>query len=119
MKKDIVMDFCANAVVNETFYEVMLEMNNQDHFCPKYNKALDICGYWNFKTLDDVETFVEKCADYIADTYKVDLGHTINYWEKDKNLGAQIRIFFEDDKSLCFIDGRISRRNTFQVFHFD
>ena len=116
MNKEIIKKFNANVVADMKFFIVNLNMENQHYYANRYPKAFDVCGYFNFSTIDDVESYMEKATDYIADAYKLDLGYSVRYYdEKKPNKGGVLRIYFDDDKLDCFIEGRFCEATT-EVF---
>ena len=115
---NILSKFGANAIVEQNCFTLCLEMMNQHFYADRYPKAFDVCHFINFQSIDDVETYIEKATNYIAEYYKIDLDYSIHYWdEHNKNKGAVVRIY--DDKSVCFIEGRVDCIGIIKVFSFD
>ena len=117
---NILSKFGANAIVEQNCFTLKLELMNQHYYANRYPKAFDVCGYFNFQTMDDIDTYMEKATEYIAEAYKLDLKYSVNYWDgKHKDKGANLRIYFTDDKLECFLEGRVTRQGEIQIFSFD
>lgn len=100
-------------------YMLELHFENQSILADKYPKTFDVVGYIRFKSVKDIETYLEQATHYLEETYNIKLKCNLKYWDEyDKDKGGHISISFAEDGFLCFIDGRFDKEHTIKVFSF-
>ena len=87
----VLEDFGAHCDCVVSYYTLVMNMTDNKEYC--YGNAYKVCGAAFLKTMEDVEEYIQKATEYIANEYNIDLEYDI-----DEN--GKIQIFFTDSNDI-------------------
>ena len=115
IQDNLLLEFGANAVVEQPCYELQLSMVGVNN---KYAKASNLCGYFYFQSIIDARMFIIKAMKYLDEYFDKTLRYNVILWDnKNEERGGFIRIF-NSENECDVITGRFLKKETIKVYSF-
>lgn len=112
MENKILKGFDVDRLGGNFYYNLIL--NLKEKYDNLYPKAFGVCGYYNFSEMGDIETYIERAMEYIAEVYQLDLDFDIEQTTK----GKSVRIYLTDTNETL-IEGTIIMMKEVAIYHFN
>lgn len=99
-------------------YYYNLVLNLKEKYNETYEKGFDICGYYNFKAMKDVDTYLERAMEYLAEEYEIDVDCRVYYGKLPSSKQMSVIIFLTDSGETI-VDGTITIMEEPTIYKFN
>lgn len=110
MKNDIINGIDVDRVGGGFYYNLIIKLSEK--YAKVYPNAFNVCGYYNLKEITDIQTYIERAMEYVAEEYELDLDYKIEFNDREFKI-------YLTDTNETLINGYFKMMEETTIYHFN